>query len=222
MVVTIDGPAGTGKSTIAKRVAESLDFTYIDSGSLYRTCAWSINNSFGVDKKVSNSQIKKLIDTIKIKYIYKNQKAYLYVNNKNVTKYIRSEEISGLTSYYAKNKNIRQFITGLQRQIAEKKNIVLEGRDTGTVVFPDADLKIFLTASIKERAIRRYKEFQNTNSKVNLANIYESIKKRDYNDMTRKYSPLVKPNNAKVINTTKLNINEVVHEVLENYKGIKK
>jgi CMP/dCMP kinase len=207
VIITIDGPAGSGKSTVAQLLAQKIKFLYIDSGSLYRAFGWWI-----VNHKAKQS-LEQIIKNIKINYKYKSGKAYVCVNGKDVTKFIRTPEISAITTIIASKKIVRKFITNIQYEIAKNKNIVIEGRDAGSKVFPNADYKFYIYASAKERARRRYEELKQKGLDVNFNEIFKSVIDRDKSDKERKHSPLIKPKNSIIINTTNMTINQVVAKI---------
>ena len=216
-IITIDGPAGSGKSTIAKILAEKLGYLYIDSGSLYRAFAYWILKKISTTVEIPVGTILGLslqqgvnIENFTVDYSWKNNKANLVLDGEVITDKIRSEQISKQASVFAADKSVRAIITKKQRQIAELNNVVLEGRDAGTVVFPNADRKFFLTASLDERAKRRSKELESRGEIVNLEDVKKAIENRDFQDENRKIAPLVKAKDALEIDTTGKNIDEVV------------
>ncbi|MFC1485102.1 (d)CMP kinase [bacterium] len=207
-IITIDGPAGSGKSTVAKKLAKSLGFLYIDSGALYRAFAWG----------VLNSHIENISDYIKnfdIKYDYVDNMAKIWLFDKEITFDIRNEKISKESSFFASKSNVRERITLIQRRIASDNDVVVEGRDTGTVVFSNADFKFYITASLEERAKRRFLELKNNNKNISLEDIKKSIKQRDLQDKNRKYAPLLKSEDAIEVDTTAKTIDEVVDFLLK-------
>jgi cytidylate kinase len=216
-IITIDGPAGSGKSTIAKILATKLNFAYIDSGSLYRSFAyWFAKKNYPQD--VSLEFFLENIKNFHVEYSWANNKANLILEGENITEEIRTENISKQASLFASNKMVRELITTMQKKIASQNNVVLEGRDAGTVVFPNADKKFFLTASLEERARRRGLEIENRPevvAKVDFEKIKQDIKDRDFKDENRDISPLVKADDAIEIDTTGLTIHEVVDLLME-------
>lgn len=209
MIIAIDGPAGSGKSTIAKIVADRLGFTYIDTGAMYRAVTLYMLRC-GVDED-NDFLIKEKLDEIELSF----RDGRILLNDDDVTVFIRSPEITSKVSDYAKIDIIRKKLVALQRKIAEKESIVMEGRDIGTVVFKDADVKIFLVASVKERAKRRLTDLIYDGYSEDLESLVEEIKRRDKIDSTRKLSPLKKAKDAIEINTTKMSIYGVVDRVIE-------
>jgi cytidylate kinase len=208
-VVTIDGPAGSGKGTISKLVSKTLGFRYLDSGAIYRIIALNAKTKNLDTNQIT--QILELIDGLKINFA--DEKTFL--DGKDITDLIRSELIGKFASEIAKNKLIREKILGLQKSFLKKPGLVADGRDMGTVVFPEAKVKIFLTASIEERVKRRYKQLILKENNVNLDDLFEVIKLRDEIDTNRKISPLKAAKDAFLINTDNLSINQSFKKVME-------
>ena len=207
MIIAIDGPAGSGKSTIAKLIAEDLGLVYLDTGAMYRLVTLKALN----DGILGNlDKIIKMLDDLRID-IKKNG---FYLDDTNVSEEIRKPVVSENVSDIAAIREVREKMVDLQRKFSESKNVILDGRDIGTVVFPNADVKIFLIADAKERANRRYKELVSKGENVKIEKIYENILKRDKIDSTRKESPLKKANDAIEVDTTSKNIEEVKNEIL--------
>ena len=207
MIIAIDGPAGSGKSTIAKLIAEDLGLVYLDTGAMYRLVTLKALN----DGILGNlDKIIKMLDDLRID-IKKNE---FYLDDTNVSEEIRKPVVSENVSDIAAIREVREKMVDLQRKFSESKNVILDGRDIGTVVFPNADVKIFLIADAKERANRRYKELIAKGENVKIEEIYENILKRDKIDSTRKESPLKKANDAIEVDTTSKNIEEVKNEIL--------
>ena len=218
-VVTIDGPAGSGKGTISKLVSKTLGFHYLDSGAIYRIIALNANTESLNTNQIT--QILELIDRLEINFV--DEKVFL--DSKDITDLIRSELIGKFASQIAKNELIREKILGLQKSFFKPPGLVADGRDMGTVVFPEAKVKIFLTASIEERANRRYKQLILKENNVNLTNLFETIKLRDDSDTNRKISPLKAAKDAYLIKTDNLSINqsfEKVMEIIRSKEEIKK
>lgn len=207
MIIAIDGPAGSGKSTIAKLIAEDLGLVYLDTGAMYRLVTLKALN----DGILGNlDKIIKMLDDLRID-IKKNG---FYLDDTNVSEEIRKPVVSENVSDIAAIREVREKMVDLQRKFSESKNVILDGRDIGTVVFPNADVKIFLIADAKERANRRYKELVAKGENVKIEEIYENILKRDKIDSTRKESPLKKADDAIEVDTTSKNIEEVKNEIL--------
>ena len=207
MIIAIDGPAGSGKSTIAKLIAEDLGLVYLDTGAMYRLVTLKALN----DGILGNlDKIIKMLDNLNID-IKENG---FYLDDIDVSEEIRKPVVSENVSDIAAIREVREKMVDLQRKFSESKNVILDGRDIGTVVFPNADVKIFLVADAKERANRRYKELIEKGENVRIEEIYENILKRDEIDSTRKESPLKKADNAIEVDTTSKNIEEVKNEIL--------
>lgn len=210
--IAIDGPAGAGKSTIAKRVAEQLQFIYIDTGAMYRALTY-----FAIENHIDLGNGKKLADALdqcSIKLSYNKDGLQIFVNETNVTNEIRSNEISNNVSKVATHKEVRQKMVQMQQKLAESGATVMDGRDIGTHVLPNAEVKIFLTASADERARRRHEENLQKGFPSNFEQIKEELIKRDEMDMTRTESPLKKADDAIEIDSTSLTIDEVVEKIL--------
>ena len=207
MIIAIDGPAGSGKSTIAKLIAEDLGLVYLDTGAMYRLVTLKALN----DGILGNlDKIIKMLDNLSID-IKENG---FYLDDIDVSEEIRKPVVSENVSDIAAIREVREKMVDLQRKFSESKNVILDGRDIGTVVFPNADVKIFLVADAKERSNRRYKELVAKGENVRIEEIYENILKRDEIDSTRKESPLKKADDAIEVDTTSKNIEEVKNEIL--------
>jgi cytidylate kinase len=217
LIITIDGPAGSGKSTIAKMIAKELGFTYIDTGAMYRAVALKIKRS-GVDPDDPLSVVKVLQST-QIDLIPSENGVKVFLDGEDVSGLIRTEEIGKLASKIARHPQVRKILVRMQRKLGEKaKNAVLEGRDTGTVIFPDADIKFFFTASPEVRAERRFKELKEKGINVNYSDILKEIKERDRLDETREDSPLRPAEDAVIIDTTGKSLHQVFRDVLQIIK----
>ena len=212
MIIAIDGPAGSGKSTIARLIAKDKGLIYLDTGAMYRLVTLKALNKEILGNNDLNylEEIKKLLDNLNID-IKENG---FYLDNVDVSEEIRKPIVSENVSDVAAIREVREKMVDLQRKFSESKNVILDGRDIGTVVFPNADLKIFLIADAKERAKRRYKELVEKGENVEIEEIYENILKRDKIDSTRKESPLKKAEDAIEVDTTSKNIEEVKNEIL--------
>ena len=210
MIIAIDGPAGSGKSTIAKLIAEDLGLVYLDTGAMYRLVTLkALNEGILGDFE----KIKKMLNNLNID-IKENG---FYLDNVDVSDEIRKPIVSENVSDIAAIREVREKMVDLQRKFSESKNVILDGRDIGTVVFPNANVKIFLVADAKERANRRYKELVKKGENIKIEEIYENILKRDEIDSTRKESPLKKAEDAIEVDTTSKNIEEVKNEILNIY-----
>lgn len=215
MIIAIDGPSGAGKSTVAKLLSEKLGFEYIDTGAMYRALAYK---AFQRNIEISEENEEKIDEMLKTTTIdYSNNNIYL--DNKNVESLIRDELVSIGASKISALKNVRHKMVDLQRKIAENKNVILDGRDIGTMVFPNADFKFFITASEETRAKRRFDQIILKGKEAEYENILSDLKLRDKNDTTRKISPLVKADDAILIDTTKLSLNEVVETIANKIGG---
>ena len=209
MIIAIDGPAGAGKSTIAKKVADSLGYVYIDTGAMYRAFTYELLTS-----SISLSDIEEINKVLeKTNIEFKNNEIFL--NNLNVTNEIRSKNVTANVSAVSAIPQVREKLVNLQRKIASESNSILDGRDIGTVVFPNAELKIFLTASVKIRALRRYNELIAKDKNIDINEIEAEIEKRDKLDSSRETSPLIKAADAIEIDTSDLSIDEVANTILE-------
>ena len=206
--IAIDGPAGSGKGTIAKELSKILNYHYLDSGAIYRVIALAIRN-----KKLEFNQEKKIVELLKeIEISFEFDKTFL--DGKDVSSEIREESISKLASKIAQNQELRKSLLSFQRSFAKKPGLVAEGRDMTTVVFPDADLKIYLDASVEERSKRRHKQLISKGNNVNIANLVTEITLRDKQDKERVHSPLVIDDEAHIINNDGLSVEETINKIL--------
>lgn len=211
LVVAIDGPAGAGKSTVAQLAAKELGYTYIDTGAMYRAVAWKVLQQGG---EVTDEKILAVIPDIDVDLSYENGKTTVRVDGQDVTSEIRTPEVSHIVSQVAALGPVREKMVDLQRKMAERGGVLMDGRDIATNVLPGADVKIYLTASIAERANRRYKELREKGLAVNLADIERDIAARDKADMEREISPLVQAEDATLLDTTGMTIPEVVARII--------
>lgn len=207
MIIAIDGPSGAGKSTVAKLVSKELNFEYIDTGAMYRALAYK---AFKNNIQINEQEIDEMLASTKIDYFNNS----IFLDDEKVDDYIRNENISKISSNVSALKNVRIKMVDLQRNIANNKNVILDGRDIGTNVFPNADYKFFITASVEERSKRRYDEITNKGMNVLYDDILLDIKKRDINDSSRKIAPLKIAEDAILIDTTNMNIKDVVAKIL--------
>ena len=212
IVVAIDGPAGAGKSTVAQMAAKELGFTYIDTGAMYRAVAWK---SLQQGKTVTDALINDVVKDIDIVLDYKEGKTRVFVDGTEVTSEIRTPEVTGIVSQVAALGPVRERLTDLQRKMATQGSVIMDGRDIATNVLPNADIKIFLTASIEERADRRYKEMKAKGYDVDLKKLQEEIVARDKADSEREISPLVQAEDAELLDTSDMSIEEVVKAILD-------
>ena len=209
--VALDGPSGAGKSTIAKKIAARLKYVYVDTGALYRSIAYYVISK-GVDLKDKQALIASLPE-IDISLEYRDGSQHVLVNGEDVSDKIRTPEISMGASKVSAVPEVRTFLFDLQRDIAKKNNIIMDGRDIGTVVLPDADVKIFLTASAEERANRRFKELQEKGDLSTYEQVLADINQRDYNDIHRDIAPLRKADNAIEVDSTSMTLDETVEHI---------
>ena len=219
--VAVDGPAGSGKSTITKMVAKSLGFNYVDTGAMYRALTYNFLSN-GLDE-LEEEKIKELLSKTDFKVEYVDGVQYVYVNDVEVSDKIRTAEVSKFTSLFAKSPAVRDFLIDTQRNLANTNNIIMDGRDIASVVLPNADVKIFLTASVEERARRRVLDFERQGiENVDFEKVKEDIKARDWQDENRDIAPLIKVESATLIDTTSLTIDEVVEKMTELVKSVEK
>lgn len=212
-VIAIDGPAGAGKSTIAKMAAKKLNYIYIDTGAMYRGVAWLVLQKYQVP--ITTTQVLSVIKDINIRLAYDNNgNMIIYVNNQDVSTQIRTPEVTALVSQVAAINEVRQKMVELQREMARNGSVLMDGRDIGTCVLPNADLKIYLTASADERAHRRAKEMMEKGYDVNVEEIKKEIIARDKADMQREISPLKKADDAILLDTTNMSIDEVLQKII--------
>lgn len=219
-IVGIDGPAGSGKGTVTKRVANKLGLINIDTGITYRCVALQVLN-----ENVELENTEKIIEIAKNIQIEINNTSdgdIVYLYGKDVTKDIRSKEVTKVVSPVSSIKEVRFLMVDMQRKLAEGKNVIMEGRDICTYVFPNADVKIYLDASIEERAKRRFKENQEKNIDMSYEEVYESIRKRDENDRTKEIGALKLAEDSIIVDTTSLTIDEVVEKIICIIKEKKK
>ncbi|UJF36206.1 (d)CMP kinase [Paenibacillus hexagrammi] len=211
--IAIDGPAGAGKSTIARLVAGALGFVYVDTGAMYRAVTWKVQQE-GLSPH-QESEVIALARRMRIELIPRPEGQQVLVDGIDVTKDIRTTAITDHVSQIASIGDIRQLLVAMQKQMAASKGIVMDGRDIGTHVLPDAEIKIFLTASVKERAERRFKEMQDSgNSEMTLSQLEQDIARRDQLDQEREISPLRKAQDAILMDSTSMTIDEVVDQIL--------
>lgn len=220
--VAIDGPVSSGKSTVGKLVAQKLGYCMLDTGILYRAFAWKmIDLNFITKAPVSIclnndylEKIDKLLTSTSIRIEFKNKEAVLFVDSINVTGNLFTPEVSAVTSVVAQHPQIRSKMVFYAREAASDNNIIMVGRDVGTVILPDAALKIYLDASSKERALRRFKEYQDRGIDITFEKVHNDLISRDNNDTTREHSPLTLAKDAIKIDTTNMEIKEVVEDIV--------
>ena len=214
MVITIDGAAGVGKSSTAKELAKRLGYQYFDTGAMYRAVTFYFLAE-SVDLE-SNNQVTKSLDSIKLHIDFSFEKEMrIFLNDKDISLKIRSQEVTNTVSTVSAIKEVRDKMVKIQRSFAENGNFVVEGRDIGTVVFPDAEHKFFLQADYDVRAKRRLADFEKINEAKNINEIKRDLEKRDKYDSTRKLSPLKIPNNATIVDTTFCSFDDQVNQILK-------
>tara|TARA_Y100001935_G_scaffold80984_1_gene67537 strand:+ start:1779 stop:2453 length:675 start_codon:yes stop_codon:yes gene_type:complete len=212
IIIAIDGHSGCGKSTTSRLLAKNLNFKYLDSGAMYRAVTL-----YFVNKGVSQNDTKKIKDElnniiIDFKYVEDNQ--HIFLNDQDVENEIRSDEISNQVSFFSSNSSIREFLVNKQKTFGINKNIVVEGRDITTVVFPDAEIKVFMTADIQVRAKRRFNEMKSKNPDITYSDVIKNLEDRDIQDSTRKDSPLMVADDAFILDTSDLEINDQVDKII--------
>lgn len=212
MNIAIDGPAGAGKSTIARRVAKEKGYIYVDTGAMYRAIGLYFMNE-GVDVENAVAVLEALA-AIQVEIRYEAGEQQVYLNGKNVSKEIRQEVVGNMASKVATKQAVRDKLLDLQRNLAATQDVVMDGRDIGTFVLPNAELKIYLTASVDTRADRRYKELVEKHMPADLEEIKHDIEARDYQDMHRKIAPLTQAEDAYFLDSSNLTIDEVVAEII--------
>lgn len=209
--VAIDGPAGAGKSTISRQAAKALGFIYVDTGALYRAVGLNALRK-GIDTDDAEAVAESVRD-ISVELKYENGEQAVFLNGENVSAFIRTPEASMAASKVSAVPKVREFLFGLQQEIAAKNDCVMDGRDIGTVVLPNAQVKIFLTASAEARAQRRYKELIEKGEQVDYENVLAEMKQRDYNDSHRAVAPLKAADDAVTVDTTSLNLEESIEKI---------
>ncbi len=211
MNIAIDGPAGAGKSTIAKKVAKEMGFIYIDTGAMYRSLALYFIRQ-GIDKD-DETKISEAVKDCNVTIDYVNGEQQVILNGENVTGLIRTEEVGNMASASSVFKDVRTKLVSLQQDLAKSKDVIMDGRDIGTCVLPEAQVKVFLTASVDERASRRYKELVEKGENPDLDKIKKDIEERDYRDSHRENSPLRQAKDAVLVDSSNMTIEEVVNTI---------
>ncbi len=213
--IAIDGPAGAGKSTVAKKVAKELSFVYVDTGAMYRAMAFYLLRK-GVNRE-DPDEIGEACQNAEISIEYQNGEQIVLLDGENVNAHLRTEEVSAMASVSSAVPRVREKLLDLQRKLARTMSVVMDGRDIGTTILPDADVKIYLTASSLTRARRRYLEYQEKGEPCDLAEIQKTIEERDQRDMTREISPLCQAEDAVLVDSSELTIDETVEKILSVY-----
>ena len=216
IIIAIDGPSSSGKSTIAKLIAQHFNYTYIDSGSIYRAITYiAVKHNLIDGLKVNTSAIIEILKKTSISFSFnsKNQNI-ISVDGVELDNKIRTFKISSLVSLIAEKNEIRQYVVKIQKDISINKSVVMDGRDIGSVVFPNADVKFYLDASLEKRAERRWMELQKI-EQVSLDDVKKDLHKRDLKDLNREFSPLIKPKNSITVNSDNLSIEQVVDNMIK-------
>ena len=213
--IAIDGPAGAGKSTVAQKVAKELSFVYVDTGAMYRAMALYLLRK-GVNREEPD-EIGEACQNAEISIEYQNGEQIVLLDGENVNAHLRTEEVSAMASVSSAVPRVREKLLDLQRNLARTMSVVMDGRDIGTTILPDADVKIYLTASSLTRARRRYLEYQEKGEACDLAEIQKTIEERDQRDMTREISPLCQAEDAVLVDSSELTIDETVEKILSVY-----
>lgn len=216
MIITLDGQSGTGKSTLALQIAEKLGFKCLNTGMIYRAISYYLyNNNILPDMF---DKISEILKTINIKILFKGQNQFVKINNFDCTPYVSTKEVQDTVSLYSQILEIREKVTNIQRTFATQNDIVVEGRDIGTHVFPNADYKFFVTCDINVRAKRRLEDLQNAGQNISLKQVIQSLKTRDTLDTTRLFSPLKRAEDAIDIDTSNSSVNQTVEHILSYIK----
>ncbi|WP_128894460.1 (d)CMP kinase [Longirhabdus pacifica] len=214
--VAIDGPAGAGKSTVAKLVADELKLTYIDTGAMYRAITWKV-----MDAGISVDQIDEVVTLMRnTELSFESGGEVIFADGINITNEIRDPNVGQLVSHIAKIREVREILVAKQKQLADAKGVVMDGRDIGTEVIPDAEVKIYLTASVEARATRRYEQLKANHVSITFEQLKQEIMDRDHIDQNREVSPLQVAKDAVVIDATELSIEEVVQQIITQCRQV--
>lgn len=212
IAVAVDGPAGAGKSSISKIVAKKLGYLYIDTGAMYRSVTWAVlHNHIDVHNQKS---VEALLPELDLTMEASDDSCKVFIAGQEVTDYIRTPQVNNAVSIVASYKGVRQYLVERQRLMAEAGGVILDGRDIGSVVLPDAELKIYLTASVEARAMRRYLEVKGTSNEQTLEDIKDSVMQRDDMDKNRKESPLIQVEDAVLVDSSDMTFDETVEHIL--------
>ncbi len=221
--IAIDGFSSTGKSTVAKQLAKQLGYVYIDSGAMYRAVTlFALQHGLFVDNQIDKAGLVSELDQIDIDFNFdlNDQKSHIYLNSQNVEHLIRGMEVSSRVSHVAAIPEVREKLVALQRKMSKTQNVIMDGRDIGSVVFPNADFKFFMTATPEERARRRFKELKAKGDDISFEEVLENLKMRDDIDSSRSHSPLIQTEDAIVIDNTTLSQQEqlqLMRSYIDNY-----
>ncbi|NLZ82608.1 MAG: (d)CMP kinase [Clostridiales bacterium] len=213
--IAIDGPAGAGKSTIAKSIAAKLGFIYVDTGAMYRAMALYFLK-MGIDTN-DQKAIEEACKDVNVTIEYKNKEQIVLLNGENVNGFIRTEEVGNMASASSVYKTVRLKLVELQRELAKNENVIMDGREIGTFVLPNANLKIYLTASSRERARRRWAELKDRGIDADLDEIEQDIITRDNRDMNREFAPLKKADDAILVDSSNLTVDQVIDTIIKYY-----
>jgi len=219
MIITIDGPVAAGKGLLASSLAKKLGFLYIDSGAIFRSVAYfCLTNGINTEDEKSVSEALKLISRYKQVFDEGSNKNKFFLNGIDISEKIRTPEISALSSMISEFNSVREFAKNIQRKMAKNQNVIVEGRDTGSVIFPNADLKIYLECDLKIRAKRRLADYLEKEIKKTYEEVLKETEERDNRDLTRKIAPLTKPEDAVVIDTTNMTLDEEIEKIIDLIK----
>ena len=216
LIVAIDGPAGAGKSTVAKRLAKELGYTYMDTGAMYRAFAWRVMME-GIDLR-NEKELRRVLQDTSIELVEQGGRLSVLLNGVDVTDRIRTPELSQLASRVSTSKAVRERMVELQRDMGSRGGVVVEGMDIGTVVFPNAEVKVFLDASSEERARRRFEELKSQGRQVTMEETLRETEERDRRDIGREAAPLRKAEDAVVIDSTRASVDGVVERIMQEIK----
>ena len=212
IAVAVDGPAGAGKSSISKIVAKKLGYLYIDTGAMYRSVTWAVlHNHIDVNNQTA---VEALLPELDLTMEASDDSCKVFISGQDVTDFIRTPQVNNAVSIVASYKGVRQYLVERQRLMAEAGGVILDGRDIGSVVLPNAELKIYLTASVEARAMRRYLEVKGTVNEQTLEDIKESVMQRDDMDKNRKESPLIQVEDAVLVDSSEMTFDETVERIL--------